>query len=302
MASKQITLSLTSSLTSRISFHLSRLFPCWSVCSVGQYWAPQLQEPCHPHSWAATINDPSLPLPGMLAVFLPLLSFSPPPHRQQGFVLLVFLSVYSTQFLPFQPYCSNPASYLEYSLKIALPVLSQIISISAFPNYLLGFFPSMMKTWPSLWILAVLVCLGTLSCCLSPHQRQTPHPCFLYLFLLSVPSSSFQFLCSSPCIHFSSVLPDGSLESGMSSWHAGSHFSRERGESAAHLPAYVGVLPMYHVRAGPSSACAVSLSPSAEVGVTAAGDKKEQWWWWGGARRDIGSPSSFVLLDTEITS
>lgn len=96
-------------------------------------------------------------------------------------------------------------------------MLSQIISISDFPDYLL-FFPSMVKMWPSsLLILAVLACLGTWSCCLSPHQCQTPHPCFLYLFLLLVPSSSFQFLCSAPHIRFTSFCPVGCPESGMSS-------------------------------------------------------------------------------------
>lgn len=97
--------------------------------------------------------------------------------------------------------------------------------------------------WPSsLLISPVLVCSGTLSCCLSPHQCQTPQPCFLDLFLLLVPSSSFQFLCSSPHIRFTPLCPGGCLESGMPSWWARSHFSRERGGSAAHPPACVSVL------------------------------------------------------------
>lgn len=60
-------------------FQASSPFIPWSICSMGQYWIPHLWEPCRPHSWAVTINDCPLLLPGMLAVFLPLLSFSPPP-------------------------------------------------------------------------------------------------------------------------------------------------------------------------------------------------------------------------------
>lgn len=188
--------------------------------------------------------------------------FHPPPNRHQHSVLLVFLSVYSTQFLPFQPYCSNPASYLELSLKIALPVLSQIISISAFPNYLL-FFPSMVKMWPSsLLILAVLVCLGTSSRCLSPHQCQTPHPCFLYLFLFLVPSSSFQFLCSSPHIRFTSFCPVGCLEAGMSSCSSMmcmlSLFQGERRKCCS-SPCLCECVPHVAVRAEVSSACATCV-------------------------------------------
>lgn len=69
--------------------------------------------PCHPRSRAVAVNNPTLLLPGMIVVVLSLLSPLPPTYRHQRFVLLVFLNVYSTTFLPFQPCCRNPASCLE---------------------------------------------------------------------------------------------------------------------------------------------------------------------------------------------
>lgn len=59
-------------------FQASSPFIPWSVCSMGQYWTPHRQEPCHPHSWAVTINDPPSALAWIVGSVLALLSFSPP--------------------------------------------------------------------------------------------------------------------------------------------------------------------------------------------------------------------------------
>lgn len=80
-------------------------------------------------------------------------------------------------------------------------------------------------------------------------------------FLLLVPSSSFQFLCSSPCIHFTSFHPDGCLESGMSSMVCMLSLLRGQRGKCCSSPCLCGCVPHGPVRAKLSSACAMCPFP-----------------------------------------
>lgn len=149
-------------------------------------WTPHHREHCHHDSTAVTINNPTLLLPGMLALVvlvMPLLSSLPYFTQIPACCLVGLLSdiLHSVPSFP-SPVAETQLHTWNDLWKLALLVLSQIISISAILCYLVFFSSAVKMLPPSLFILVALPFSGISSYYESPSQYQTSYPFLSILF------------------------------------------------------------------------------------------------------------------------